>query len=162
VVSAYGSAGDTGARAALLQTLGPSGSTEALPTLRGALRDSNAEVKRAAILALSEWPEGTPASELLETARSASEQAHQVLAVRGAIRLVGLPTPARAPRESVKLLADAMGLAKQPEEKRAVLAMLVRYPVPEALELARAATGDNQVAAEAKNAVTRLERMLKR
>ena len=62
----------------------------------------------------------------------------------------------------MKLLADAMSLARQPEEKRAVLALLPRYPVEESLALASASLNDSQVGAEAKSAVARLERTLKR
>ena len=82
--------------------------------------------------------------------------------MRGAIRLIGIPAPGRPPRESVKLLADAMSLARQAEEKRAVLALLPRYPVEESLALAKASLNDSQVAAEAKSAVARLERTIKR
>ena len=46
------------------------------------------------------------------------------------------------------MLAEAMGLAKQAEEKRAVLALLPRFPVREALDLANASVNDSEVAAE--------------
>jgi hypothetical protein len=54
-----------------------------------------------------------------------------------------------------------MGLAKQAEEKRAVLALLPRFPVRESLDLARASVNDPEVAAEAKAAVARLERTVR-
>jgi hypothetical protein len=59
------------------------------------------------------------------------------------------------------MLAEAMGLAKQAEEKRAVLALLPRFPVREALDLANASVNDSEVAAEAKAAVSRLERTVR-
>jgi HEAT repeat protein len=161
-VKVYASAADSGARSALLPVMGPGGNPQALEVLRSALKEDNPDVKRAAILGLTEWPDGTPIPDLLQTAHTASNPAHQVLALRGAIRLIGIPTPGRAARESVKLLADAMGLARQAEEKRAVLALLPRYPVEESLALAKASLNESQVGAEAKNAVARLERTLKK
>ena len=161
VLSAYTPSTDPEARSALLQVMGRSGNPEALLVLRAALTDQEANARRAAILALSEWPDITPVPDLLAAARSASNPAHQMLALRGAIQLIGLPAPARPPRESVKMLVEAMGLAKQVEEKRAVLALLPRFPVREALDLARASVSDNEVSAEAKAAVARLERTVR-
>jgi hypothetical protein len=115
-------------------------------------------VKRSAILALTDWPDDTPIPDLFETARNASSPSHQVLALRGALRLIALPGSPRSPRETVKLLAEAMSLAKQADEKRSVLALLPRFPSKEALELAKASLNDSEVAAEAQAAVARLER----
>lgn len=161
VVSAYKSAGDVEARTALMQVMGQGGNAPALPILREGLKSQDAEIKRAAILALSDWPDGAPISDMLETARTASSPAHQVLALRGALTLIALPAPERQHRETVKLLADAMSLAKQPEEKRSVLALLPKFPIREALDLARASLNDKDVAAEAKMAADRLARIVK-
>ena len=160
VIAAYKSAGDADTRAALMDTMGQSGNPQSLDTLRAALGGPNAETKRAAILALTAWPNDGPATDLIETARIAAAPAHQILALRGALRLIGLPGSSRTPRETVKLLAEIMSLARRPEEKRAVLALLPRFPVPEALELAKASL-DTDVNAEAKVAAGRLERQLR-
>jgi HEAT repeat protein len=167
VVSAYTPARDPEARTALMQVMGQSGNAEALVILRAALNDpageseAGAGARRAAILALTEWPDVTPVPDLFATARSASNPAHQVLALRGALQLIALPAPSRPPRESVKMLAEAMGMAKQSDEKRAVLALLPKFPVREALDLANASVNDREVAAEAKAAVSRLERTVR-
>jgi len=161
VLAAYTPSAAPEARAALLQVLGRSGSPQALTVLRDALRDQDPAAKRAAILALTEWPDAAPVQDLLAASRAAANPAQQVLAVRGAIQLVGIPAPARPPRESVKMLSEAMALARQPEEKRSILALLPRYPVPEALDLARTLTTDSDVSAEAKVAVARLERTVR-
>jgi HEAT repeat protein len=162
VVTAYEQASDKEVRTALLGVLGPSGDAGALRLLRGALRDPDAAVKRSAILALTEWPDGAPIPDLLELARSASNQAHQVLAVRGVLRLASIPAAQRPAGESVKLLAEIMKLAHQAEERRAVLALLPRFPALEGLELARAWAGDAEVGAEARAAIKQLEGALKR
>ena len=60
------------------------------------------------------------------------------------------------------MLVEAMGLAKQAEEKRAVLALLPRFPVREALDLAGASVERSaRSRAEAKAAVARLERTVR-
>jgi HEAT repeat protein len=161
VLAAYTPAADTETRTALMQVMGRSGNAEALPILRAALNDQDANVARAAILALTEWPDITPVPDLLAAARATANPAHQVLALRGVLQLVGLPAPSRPPRESVKILTEAMSLAKQPEEKRAVLALLPRFAVRDALDLANASVNDPEVSAEAKAAVGRLQRTVR-
>lgn len=161
VLSAYTPGGDPEARTALLQVMGRSGNPEALTVLRAALNDQDANARRAAILAMTEWPDITPVPDLMTAARSSANPAQQVLALRGAIQLIGIPAPARPPRDSAKMLVEAMSVAKQVEEKRAILALLPRFPVRESLELARASLNDASVAAEAKAAVARLERTVR-
>jgi hypothetical protein len=119
-------------------------------------------VKRAAILGLSDWSDDTPIPDLLATARTASTPAPQALALRGVVRLAGLPGSHRTPSETVKVLADVLSLAKQADEKRAVLSLLPRYAIKESLDLAGTLVSDSEVAAEAKSAVARLERTVKR
>jgi hypothetical protein len=133
-----------------------------MPALRAALKDQNDEVKRAAIVGLGEWPDIAPVADLFETARGAVSPAHQVLAVRSAIHLIGLSAPNRPHSESAKLVIEAMNLAKEAAEKRAILALLPRYPVKETLDLATSLSNDPQVGAEAKAAATRLERTIRR
>jgi HEAT repeat protein len=162
VVAAYTPASDAEARSGLLQVMGQSGNAEALRILRGALQDANPDLKRAAILALGEWPDDAPIADLLKTSRASTTQAHQVLALRSAVRLIGRPGTARSPGETVRMLADAMRLARQADEKRSVLALLPRFPSRDALDLARASLNDSEVGAEAKAAVNRLERTVGR
>lgn len=162
VISAYGPASDVEAKIALMQVMRQSGNPQALSVLRGGLKEENAELKRGAILALAEWPDPTPIPDLMETARTASNPVHQVLALRSALQLIRLPAAGRSPAETAKLLATAMSLAKQADEKRTVLTLLQRFPSKEALDLATAYVNDSEVSAEAKAAVTRLERAVRR
>ena len=162
VLAAYTPATDMETRTALMRVMGQSGDAEALPVLRAALKDQNADVKRAAILALGEWPNTTPLPDLFEIARTAPDPAHKTLAFRGAMQLIALPNATRPPGDTVKLLAEAMSLAGQADEKRAVLAMLPKYSVKESLDLASTLVNDSEVGAEAKAAVARLQRTVKR
>lgn len=159
VISAYQADANTEVRASLLQVMAQLGKEEALPVLRGTLKDGNNDIRRAGILALTEWPTPAPMPDLLEIAKGDSNPAFQILALRGYIRLIGLPVN-RPPAETAGLLAQAMSMAKQPDEKKAVLALLPRAICPESLKIAEAATKDEAVASEAKMAADRLRRAL--
>ena len=160
VVAAYKKAESTDVRASLLQVMGQAGTAEVLPVLRAATRDSNPDIVRAAILGLTEWPGDDPMRDLLALAGETENQAHRILALRGFLNLVQLPSD-RPATDTVGLLRSAMKLADQADEKKAILGLLPRYPTPEALELAKAASTDAAVADEAKMAVQRLERSLR-
>jgi len=148
-------------RCSLLGILGKIGDARALPELRKALADSNGDVKRAAILALSEWPDSALAAELLSVAKADAVVVRQVLALQGYIKLVSLPTK-RSASQTVKLLQDGMAVAKRPEEKKAILAVLPRFSCTEALKMAQNYETDSALTAEAKLAVEKIKKALKR
>lgn len=146
-------------KASLLSVMGQSARDDALPRLRAALALPEPSLRRAAILALTEWPTPAPAAELLNSARSDSEPALRILALRGYIKLVSTPSD-RAPADVAAQLAEVLKLSPPPEEKKALLAALTRFICRESLEVAKSLAGDPAVAAEAKAAVERIERSL--
>jgi hypothetical protein len=158
-MSACRSAPDGDTKTALMEVMAQTGADETLPLFREVLAKGDNDLRRAAINALSQWTSAAPAPDLLQAARNRSNPAHQVLALRGYIKLVALPSE-RPPAETAKLLGNALELATQPEEKRAVLAALQRTPSTEALRLAESVLNDAAVAAEAKTAVNALKRAL--
>jgi HEAT repeat protein len=103
---------DAATRAALIRTLARIGGAKALATVRASTKAPEADIQDAAIRALSAWPDGAAAPDLLELAKSAAKQAHQVLALRGYVRLAG---------ENLKMLEQAMAAAKRPDDKQMVL-----------------------------------------
>jgi HEAT repeat protein len=159
LMSACRSATDAETRRAFLEVMAQTGADETLPLFRELLARSDDDSRRAAINALSQWTSAAPAPDLLQAARSALNPAHRVLALRAYINVVALPS-GRPPAETAKMLAGALALAAQPEEKRAILAALPRAPSPEALSLAESLLNDSAVAAEAKTAVNALKRVL--
>ncbi len=156
VLAGYSSASKSQVREALVSVVGNIGSKEGLPLLIGALRDGDAAVRRAAILALGEWPNAEPLSDLLAAAREASQPAHHVLALRSYLKLVSLPAD-RPDVESVRLVSGAIETARDPELKKAALAVLPRFVCQQAIDLATAAAADPAVKAEADQAVKRLK-----
>jgi HEAT repeat protein len=159
VIKAYQDSSDAGVRASLLNVMSAAGNPEALPTVRQALQDPSADIERAALNALSNWPTPAPMDDLLALARSSGDATRPILALRGYIRLVQIPSN-RTAGETAGLLKIAMATATRPEEKRAILAAVQKLVCPESLELARSAVNDPQVAAEAQLAVTTLQRLL--
>ncbi|MCL6543939.1 MAG: HEAT repeat domain-containing protein [Bryobacteraceae bacterium] len=160
LLAAYEKAKEPDPRAALLTVMAQSGRPEFLPLLRRELRSSDAPTRRAAIVALGQWPAPEPMPDLLETARKDSSPALRTLALRSYIRLAGLPSD-RTPEASATLLAEALKLAAQAEEKKSILGLLPRFPCAESLELAQAAVADPALAAEAKAAVEAIRKALK-
>ncbi len=159
VLKAFQSNSQEEAKASLLQTMGDVGDPQYLSALKRSLNDSNAGVRRAAILALSVWPDASPADDLLGVAKKSTEDTHQVLALRGYIKLVALPSN-RSEAATVALLKDALKISKQAPEKKAVLGALPEFACPEAMELAKSALQDNAVANEADIAVKRIQNAL--
>ena len=106
-------------RLALIDAIGQTSSAEALPLLRNSLKDSSPEVQRGAILALTGWTDAAPLADLTAAAKTDADPALQILSLRGCLKLIALRSE-RPARETAKLLADLMPLAKQPAEKKAV------------------------------------------
>ena len=159
LIAAYRSAGDPGKKSALLSVMGQAGIRETLPLFREVLKLGDDEARRAAILGLSQWPTMEPADDLLTVASQPGSPALQVLALRGYIKLVSVPVDREA-SDTAKMLEKALHAARQPEEKRAILAALQKAPSEESLRLAREELSDASVAHEAKMAVTALEQAL--
>jgi HEAT repeat protein len=155
----FGAISEPAVKVSLLNVFSATGNPSALPVVRKALDDPAADIRRAALNALSNWPTPEPLDDLLTIARAGGDPARQTLALRGYIRLLQLPS-ARTPAQTAELLKVAMAAATRPDEKRSVLAIAQKAPSPESLAIARAALEDPQVKAEAQLAVTTIERGL--
>jgi HEAT repeat protein len=160
VVAAYKNASDVQVRAALIEALGRTSKPQVLELVRGSLDDPAPEIARASILALTDWADPTPMPDLLAVAKRPGGGMLQILALRGYIKLAGLPT-GRPNAESARLLTPAAALAKEPAEKRALLAVLTTYPCQESLEMIQSMANDAAVANEANAAATRMQAALR-
>jgi HEAT repeat protein len=161
LASAYRAAGGMEARNALLELMAQAGSEDTLPLFRGVLQGGDDQARRGAIVALSQWPTAAPAALLLKAAEQEASPALRILSLRGYIRLVALPA-GRPPAETATMLGAALAIARQPEEKRSILAVLQKTPSPESLRLAESVLNDPAVAQEALLAVNALKRALGR
>ena len=109
------------------------GGDEALKALKEISRDSDVELVRESIRALSQWPDATPVEHLFDLAGGQNDGTARTLALRGAISLSG-----RDPDTTRKLalLQKALELAERTEEKSLALSQLAQIAQGEALDLA--------------------------
>ena len=152
VIEALSEAEDLQARSSLMLVAGRIGDNDALPIMRQALESEDAELKRAAILSLSEWPTPEPLEDLLTVAQSADQSSHRVLALRGYLQLLTLESERNKP-ETVKLYKTALDLATEIGEKRMALSGLGKVHCLGALLLADDYLDDPELKGEAEIAV---------
>ncbi len=152
---------DETSRGSLLQVLGRIGDRKALGILRKSLKSKSDVIKTAAIRALTDWPTPEPAEDLLEVAKTSKNKVHQVLALRGYIRLVDVmhTHPASV---TLKMYKTAMELATEANEKRMVLSALANVQSVEALNWAMNYLNDPLLKGEAQAAAVRIAREIYR
>jgi len=155
VLAVLPSVKDVPGRSSLLAVLGKIGANTALPSLTAGLKDKEAEVQTAAIRALAEWPSSEPVADLLVVAESSGNQVHQVLALRGFVRLLGLASQ-RPAEETVAMYKKAMSLSADVGEKRAVLSGLANVKSPAALQMVVEYLQDEALGEEAGFAAVRI------
>ena len=123
ILAALPSAERLDAKCILLSVMGSLGDVTALPVLCEALKEEQAEIRRAAVEGLSEWPDTTPAGELFAVAKQGPGEELGSLALRGYVRLVGLKSD-RPAAETVAMYQEAMAIAVSTEDKQRVIAGL--------------------------------------
>ncbi|MCI0698987.1 ThuA domain-containing protein [candidate division KSB1 bacterium] len=124
-------------RESLLQVLGGIGDRAALPILLAALNDTSANVKTAAIRGLSEWPTAEPSKNLLVIAEKSKHNIHQILALRGFVRLLRFESDLPS-EDTVSKFRRAMELAANSIEQKMVLGWLAEVRALSALAAAAA------------------------
>ena len=147
---------DVSKRCLLYRTLGKIGDDSSLTLIRAALSDPNAAVQDAAIRALTDWPNPTPREDVLEIARKSKDLTHQVLAIRGFVRMISLEK-FQSPEAAIRSLKMALDLATRPDEKKLVLGALPDFACPEALALAESFLNVEGVREEAQAAVEKIK-----
>ncbi|MDP6636146.1 MAG: HEAT repeat domain-containing protein [Phycisphaerae bacterium] len=160
LISALGKADDK-AKSVLLVVLSRLAGDKAYAAIKGQLASGSDDVKKASVRALAAWPDATPAAALLSVAKSDSDKARQVLAMRGYIRVVTIvgdekPTAAVC-KAKTDLLAKGLKVATGTPEKTQILAALTNFPCADGLTVAQGCTSDNALAKEAKLAVSKIK-----
>jgi HEAT repeat protein len=95
--------------------------------MRAAVKDPDEKIRDAAIRALAEWPDAAAANDLLALAKSAATETHQVIALRGYLRVCSIRAN-RPAEETAKMLIAGLATAKRPDEKRQALGGLSQVP----------------------------------
>jgi len=138
---------DAAARPNLIAVLPRIGGDKALGAARQQLKSDDPEARKAAIRALSDWPEPAPADDLLAIAK-ADSGADGILALRGCVNLLS-KSGNRPAVDTVAKLAEAMGLAKRTDEKRLILSVLPKFPCEQSLKMAQVLADDKDLGREA-------------
>lgn len=137
---------DVPSRVVLLHGLARSGGPKALEVIVARLKDDDPAVRDEAVRMLSIWPDSAAVEHLSAIAKEAESLRQRVLAIRGLVRLA---SPQDEKPADLKILAEAMSLAKRPQEKRLVLGVLGGVATPESLALATSAVDQAGLAEEA-------------
>jgi HEAT repeat protein len=143
----------------LLGILPQIGDNSALPLLRQALENNDADVFDAAVRAITFWPTGAAREDVFKLAQDLQDETHRLLAIRGLVRIIGLDRY-RNPEAAVADLRQAGGFAWRSEEKKLVLGALVNFPCEDALNLAEGFLNEPTLKAEAQSAINRIEQSL--
>ena len=141
-------------RAALLKALSRSGGEKALAAVLADTKSADAIVQDAAIRSLADWPYAAPAEDLLKLALAAEKEAHQVIALRGYLKMIAMPNSLPGELRAAQY-KQALEAAKRPDEKRLVLAGLVELHCAEALNLIATYLDDEALSADAAMAAVR-------
>ncbi|HUT23808.1 MAG TPA: ThuA domain-containing protein [Sumerlaeia bacterium] len=139
------------ARASLISLLGKFGGEKAVEPATAALKDQDAGVRDAAIHALADWPDSAPMATLLDLSKSAETEIQRILALRGYIRMVGLPSDLPV-AETLANYQKAMKVATRQEEKKMALDAVSKDPAFETLAFVERYLKDAVIAKEARAA----------
>ncbi|MDA0660019.1 MAG: HEAT repeat domain-containing protein [Planctomycetota bacterium] len=121
-------------KAIVLEILGAMGGTKALATIDATMKGADPTLQDTGSRVLGEWMTLDAAPVLLNLAKNAANEKHQVRALRGYIRLarqLTIPVAQRA-----ELCNNAFQAARRVEEQQLVLAVVQRYPSLEMLRIA--------------------------
>jgi len=118
----------------LLRVLGAVGGTQALETVRKAAKDSDAEVRDAAIRVLCGWKTADAAPDLLKLAKASSGGTHKTAALRGYINIIRDESLSSDRKLAMCKQADA--LIERNQEKKLLLGALGTVPSVAALSMA--------------------------
>ena len=153
--------GATGAgKTALLSILARFGGEKALGAVRAALDDKDPQVHDAALRALADWPDATPADDLLKIVRTTDNQVHRVLALRGYVRLLALPSE-RPIADVLTRYDETMKLATRVEDKKLVLASMAELRHPDVVRALQPYAADPALKAEAEAAIKKVQEAMK-
>jgi hypothetical protein len=144
---------------ALLRILRTTNSPKALVAIQTAAKDSNADIASEAISLLCGWP--TPeALPSIMPLTSSSDRKTQILAIRGALRLI--PTQNVSDDKKLAAFNQIAPLVKRSEEKRLLLGALAKVPSAGSLAIVAEYLDDNATKQEAAlAAVTIAEKITK-
>jgi sugar phosphate isomerase/epimerase/HEAT repeat protein len=143
------------AKVCFLKVMPKIGGPSALGAIKTALADADAPTAEAALRVLADWPDAAAAPDLLDVAKNNQNATFQVLALRGYIRLASVPAD-RPAADKLKMLKEALDLAKRPDEKKFALASLGEIGTLDSLKLVDPCIDDKGLCEEACQAAVKI------
>ena len=135
------------ARCAILHALGVAGTDKALEAVQTATTATDAAVRDAAVRTLADWAEPPALPALIEVFRSAQDDSHRFLALRGCVRLLELSEQPAAAK--TKTFADLLTRTQRDDDRKVILSGLGMVADPAALKLVEPLLTNPAVQAEA-------------
>jgi hypothetical protein len=142
----------------LIETLADVGGTKALAAVAAAAKSGDQSLADVSTRVLGKWMTADAAPVLLELATTDAAGPYRGRAMKGYLRIArqfALAEPERA-----EMCQKALAAAKDPADRKAIIEILVRYPHPATLAVAKDAIAMPDVSDEAKAAVTAIEAKL--
>lgn len=134
VIAALGKAKSPDAEASLYTVIGDIGDPNGVKPLQDAIKSGKEKAREAAVRALSSWPNVQGLDPVTELAENAKDDTFRVLAIRGMIRLLEMPSD-RPVDASMKYYERALKASKKADEAKLVLGALGKGKNPAALSL---------------------------
>jgi HEAT repeat protein/type 1 glutamine amidotransferase len=122
------------AKAALLRALSLHGGPRALQAVKAAISDLDTDLQDEALGLLVDWETPEAADDLLTIVKASANPTHRTLALRGYLRIAGLP--GIPPARRLEMCREGLRLAQRDDERRLALAVLAGVPTVEALRTA--------------------------
>ena len=144
------------ARCSLLTVLGDIHGEGALKALKKASKARNADVRDAAVRALANWPTAGALDVLERVAKRSKNEQHRILALRGYVRLLGLPSTRTAAKQ-LKRYEKAMDLAQRSDERVLVIDGLANVRDPGVLAVLESYVDHPELGDAAKAAIQRVK-----
>jgi len=141
-------------RSAAFKALSAIGGGKALKAVVTLMKNSDADVRDAAVRTLCNWRNEEAVDEILKVQSQSEKFAYQVLAVRGSVRLI---TQAQwTTQKKVSKLRQVMDNVKRVDEKRIVIGGLATVRDLDALIFATTLLGDKQLNQETALAIAKI------
>ena len=134
VARSFRSADKVDIKLSYLRSAGMAGGPSARRVLEGALDHENPDVRTEAVRLLARWDNAKPLRPLFRMAREADERNVRIMALQGAIDMIGISGGASVD-EKLELYGVASKLASRFEERVQIISGLSGMRSPEALEM---------------------------
>jgi HEAT repeat protein len=159
VLAAVPAVNDVSIKSSLLEVLGKIQADNSLPVLRENLQSDEAELQKAAIRALGDWPNSKPMGDLLGIIQNTKDGTVRALAFRGYVRLIGLAGDVPAV-DKFNRYQEALAMAANVNEQKLVMSNVSNAQTLEALSLVESYLDNGDLKQEAEVAAVQIGQAL--